>query len=167
VTFVPVDRLGRPVGQALVRYPVFNAAVRDGRGDYLLLHADLFGAAGFALTLDHMRSVAGLRVSAPGFLARDSLLNFGPEGVALPDFLEDGDGDSTPADADDAWLLGGDFDGDNIVNHDDYRALLTFWGSPVTAAGITDSTGDGMMSVSDYLIMIKNWLARGAGGIRR
>jgi len=54
-------------------------------------------------------------------------------------------------------VLGGDLNGDNVVNALDYSILRGAWGS----GGAGDINGDGYTDNGDYLIMKSNWYGKG------
>jgi hypothetical protein len=54
-------------------------------------------------------------------------------------------------------LLGGDFDGSNMVNILDYSLMKTYWGPGI----IADLNGDGMTGTMDYTVLQRNWFKRG------
>ncbi len=69
------------------------------------------------------------------------------DGQALLDFAGSG-----------GILLGGDLNGDNIVNILDYSILKNSWNSYATDA---DINGDGQVQVFDYALLKGNWFRRG------
>jgi hypothetical protein len=58
----------------------------------------------------------------------------------------------------DLVLLGGDLNGSNSINIEDYVKLKTQWNSTNAAA---DINGDGAVGTVDYSIMKSNWFAKG------
>jgi hypothetical protein len=103
-------------------------------------------AAGSYVLADVPPATANISAKTGWSLRRRLPVTFDPNSQAHVDF------------SDAARLLGGDLNGNNIVNLGDYNILAVNWLQPAAAA---DINGDGIANLSDYNILASYWFVTG------